>query len=177
MTCFSNEPLKAVELALAPPLSEECNAGFLRESGLLLVVVMSGRDDCSVRDEGLYDEPGSVASKCVNGGAQLFDVGAFAGWLDGVKPGGNVLLAVWGGRDGTARVVVDPTTGMEIEEPLCWRETAVANATPRLHQLLAAFGERAMFGDWCEENVQEFMLRVGTFVQGFVPPACRAAGD
>jgi hypothetical protein len=171
LDCQSNEPLKALELAMTSPLAEEWNAGFLRDDGLLVVVIFSGRDDCSVRDDRFYSDPELQSPGCVNSGPSLFDVGEFAVWLDGLRPGGRVLVGLWGGRDGTPRIILDPW-GAQIVEPLCSRGMAEANMSPRLHRLLSAFGDRAVFGDWCEEEVGDFMRRVGTLVENNLPAEC-----
>ena len=80
------------------------NQGFLRDTSLLVVVVVTDEDDCSARDLGSFttdhegNAPGDANVRCIKQKANLYDVQRYVDGFKALRPGNdNVIFAVLGG--------------------------------------------------------------------------------
>jgi hypothetical protein len=113
--CGFEQPLEASLKALLPKDSDvefvhgtghgdEENAGFLRDNSLLVVVVVSDEDDCSMSDYASFDPEDdanrmtSLNVACQNHADRLYDVQRYVEALRNLRPhNDNVIFAAIGG--------------------------------------------------------------------------------
>jgi len=112
--CGFEQPLEAALKALWPAddtrvqfssgggHGADANRGFLRDSSLLVVVIVTDEDDCSATDTSIFDvraqELGSVNLRCLNHADKLHGVQRYVDHLKRVRPNNdNVIFGVVAG--------------------------------------------------------------------------------
>lgn len=99
--CGYEQPLEAARIALDPELNR--NPGFMREDALLVIVILTDEDDCSVANYDLLDPRnsslGPAVFRCFEYGVECDDIvpgenSRQAGARTGCRPGQNWLKPV-----------------------------------------------------------------------------------
>jgi hypothetical protein len=81
---------------------EDANEGFLREDSLLVVIIATDEDDCSLSDPSILDprnaEPGGLNTRCAMADDEAFEVERYVDGLRSLRDGdAPVLFVVVGG--------------------------------------------------------------------------------
>ena len=111
--CGFEQPLEAGLRAVSPAIDhrtafingsgvgDTTNAGFLREDSLLVVVVVTDEDDCSIEGGSrFFHDPNALGEnvRCALSATSLYDVNRYVEGFRGLRQGNdNVIFAVIGG--------------------------------------------------------------------------------
>lgn len=165
--CAIAQPLEAMRRALDPAR----NPGFRRDDATLMVILVSDRDDCSVRDPDVFAAPGTLAQRqfrCTSHGLvcdeDLATVGEKHGcapndaspYLHGVDEyadllaGASALVAVIAGP--AAPLVVTGAADAPTLAPACSSSSATAAPAVRLRALPDRL-PRATAADRCDADL------------------------
>jgi hypothetical protein len=189
--CGFEQPFEAVRRALDGRHPD--HAGFLRDDALLLVVVLTDEDDCSVDDPAFFvpdgaglgelnsfrcfragvvcepDAPDTLGSKegCVSreDSAYLTSVAEMAAFLRTRKPDPTQIMVA--GMHAPAGPVVVGADGNGVQPwltPAC--DTVSAFPATRLAALEADFPSRAVFGSICDLPMPERLARIARSTGG-----------
>lgn len=185
--CGFEQPFEAVRRALDRRHGD--HAGFLRDGALLLVVVLTDEDDCSVDDPAFFapdaaglgnldsfrcfragvvcepDDPGSLGAKtgCASreDSAHLQSVAEMAAFLRTVKEDpSQVMVAGMHAPAEPVAVHVDGNAQFPSLAPACASDGATAAPAIRLAALEAAFPSRAIFGSICDLPMPARLSRI-----------------
>ena len=196
--CEFAQPLDAMRRAL--DLSNPENAGFLREHALLLVVIISDQDDCSVRDTALFDPLDPLLGpadrfRCFEAGVECSPdqprtPGLHTGcesredstvmrpvqdYVDFAKllkadPGLVVVSVVSGGAD-LVEVVTDGMGDLQLAGA-CDSEWGDAIPDVRLQQFAEQFPQRNYYTSMCEQYLSEALTPVAESLLILRGPVC-----
>jgi hypothetical protein len=180
--CANAQPLEAVLKALRPSdHGETDNRGFLRSSSLLLIIVITDKDDCSLADATSPDVATAEAN-CARGSA-VHAVSRYVTELRALRDLDLTRIAIIAGLPadleddasivsrGTDayydRVLADPR--MHSNEPSCESADASAQAPRRLIELARAFGSDASVISICRANWKRALVAQLRHLAGAVP--------
>ncbi len=193
--CGFEQPLEAARLAL-----DTRNPGFLRESALLAVVLITDEDDCSARDSQLFDpRQTSIDSPlgplhsfrcfehgfecdindrtkvgprrdCRPAGRFLWDLSRYVDFFRRLKPAHRLVFAAISGP--TGRVAVGRDGNNPTLEPSCQSSAGVAAPALRIEQVVEAFGDDGHFSSICAGDFGPAMSAIGKKLQGRIGDQC-----
>jgi hypothetical protein len=195
--CGFEQPLAAARRALDPQL--DVNPGFLRPGARLAIVFLADEDDCSAANPGLYDPSANALgpltsfrcarhgysceepldtigpkADCQPDGSWLEPVAGHVSFFAGLKPSGQLAVAVIAGPAGPVEVTL---TGGSLElKPSCQSGGGVAAPALRLAAFvkgIAASGQIGIFNEGLDEKDQLAPVNVCSDDYG---PALRLLG-
>ncbi|HKU38719.1 MAG TPA: hypothetical protein VJR89_11245, partial [Polyangiales bacterium] len=152
-TCSLSQPLAAARQALS---ISEADGGFPRENALLMIVILTDRDDCS------------LASDCSSSSADLPALQGYVDYLRGLRPNDDwsvVPVIIAGAPPDWVRSVREQSKRDEAYDALfadprlapgavsCTSPTANATAPARLLQFARAYGEAAYVHSICDYDL------------------------
>lgn len=129
-------PLEGMKRALVDRVSDNTNAGFLREDALLAVVFLTDEDDCSTPRAAFTANDDS----CVPPPPGLVSIATYMGVLDTVKGGGSA------GRSRWASAVI-------AGERDCDSAFGSARTATRMAQFVTQSGPNAVFSSICSGDL------------------------
>ncbi len=201
--CMFEQPLEAARRALDPKL--KVNPGFLRAEALLVVVFITNEDDCSTKNEALFD-PASTAAlgplhsfRCfdqgvtcnVNGRSAigprkecrprtaspfLHDVEEYASFFSALKPKGRIMLAAIAGPPSPVEVVREGDLARL--QPSCGTHLGSADygdPAVRMKSLVDRFGVDGQFTAICESDFGPALKRLGDRIVASLDRPCLGA--
>jgi hypothetical protein len=180
------------------------NAGFLREEAVLVVVVVSDEEDCSIpdRSRGIFNPAdgtfaANVSARCALHPDALHPITRYAEGLRALKADADrvVFAALVGAPRAESGEVYRGQTALEalLEHPemqyreasqnaglqaACTGEDGAAYPARRIAQLAAQFGDNGVLGSICDPTFGPFMARVVELAASRVASGCeREAQD
>ncbi|MEM9068353.1 MAG: hypothetical protein AAGE52_07595 [Myxococcota bacterium] len=195
MGCGFEQPLEAMLKAVTPSTSptrflpddpgnaDGANAGFLREDSVLVVLVLTDEEDCSVQNPQLHDpgaDLGDLNLRCVSfhdTPGFYRSTGRYVDGLQALRPGSPERV-VFAGLVGIPvdledapldRVLDDPRMVYEVEgsatRPNAACDTGVIRADPAVRivetaKRLEDFSSGVVFGSMCQESYEPFARRL-----------------
>ena len=186
--CRFSRPLAAIRRALDG--SHPQHAGFLRARAFLLVVIITDQDDCSTRDDSLFDPDDPTLGpttpfRCFEAGVMctpdqprtpglhapceprqpspyLQDLEAFVDFVKSLKDDpGQVVVSIVDGDMAPIEVIVDGTDQLALA-PSCQSATGSASPAVRLEHFAARFPQRNQVTSICAEDLSDAMLPVAS---------------
>jgi len=153
-----------LESALRALTAQPENDGFLRRTAPLAIVFVSDEDDCSAKDETLFNpddlSQGEIKTRCVRLLDKLHPITRYVDGFRGLKDNPQrVVVAAITGPPGPVQLDASLATGMK---PIC-SSASFGEATPgnRFAELVKAFGARGVQSSLCEGDLSGALEIVG----------------
>lgn len=176
--CAFEQPLESMRRALNG--SNPSNAGFLRDSATLAVIVVSDEDDCSTSNTAMFNPDdstlGPVSSyRCFQYGVvcnpddpqtpgdktgcqprsdspYMYPIQGYVDFLLGLKGNVPVVVGTITAPAAPVSVALDPAAGMLDLQPACNSSAGEADPAVRLHAFADGFGGNSSTATICDNS-------------------------
>jgi uncharacterized protein YfcZ (UPF0381/DUF406 family) len=157
-----------LEAALRALTAQPENAGFLRSNAPLAIIFISDEDDCSAKDEKLFDPDdaalGALSTRCVRLVDKLHPVARYSVGFRALKDNPKrVVVAAITGPAGPVQLDPGLPTGMK---PIC-SSPQLGEATPgnRFAELVQSLGERGVQASLCDGDLSNALDVIGKAIE------------